>query len=281
MDRRVPEKPTSPKKLRRLFRDRVLIPHAITINDSVVEVFDPIVHRAVNTEMDRPNLMLDQGHDPRYACCERPVVVTGGELTADMLEIQYDESSRQYRAPLQLKANNGMFMIDDMGRQRVAPETVFNRWIVPMEEKLDYLHLGSGRHFSVPFDVVLIFSTNMHPLDLADEAFLRRIGYKIKVRLSRARDAYRSIWKDGVSRSRCDLRRGSSRLRSAGASCERRSPACFLVTPEISSGSRWTLATYVDHPRRLRKQHLRWAWSNYFVALMNDDRNVSMPIDNR
>jgi hypothetical protein len=125
------------QRLRRLFRDRTYIPHAIAVKDSVVEVFDPIVHKVITEERGASSLILEQGADPRYVCCERPVVVSGGELTADMLEIQYDAASRQYRAPLQLKANNGMFMIDDMGRQRVAPETVFNRWIVPMEEKKD------------------------------------------------------------------------------------------------------------------------------------------------
>ncbi len=263
------------QKLRRLFRDRVLIPHAITINDSVVEVFDPIVHKAIDTESDGPNLMLDQGHDPRYVCCERPVVVTGGELTADMLEIQYDESSRQYRAPLQLKANNGMFMIDDMGRQRVAPETVLNRWIVPMEEKLDYLHLGSGRHFSVPFDVVLIFSTNMHPLDLADEAFLRRIGYKIKFNYL-SRDAYRSIWKDecrdlGVIFDEEVLDFVLQELHA------KEEVGLLPCHPRDLLGIAVDLTTYVDHPRRLRKQHLRWAWSNYFVSLGNEDQNAMKP----
>jgi hypothetical protein len=257
------------QKLRRLFRDRTLIPYAIVINESVVEVFDPIMHKAIADEDGGPDLMLERGYDPRFVCCERPVVITGGELTADMLEVQYDAASRQYRAPLQLKANNGMFMIDDMGRQRVAPEVVFNRWIVPMEEKKDYLHLGSGRHFSVPFDTVLIFSTNMHPLDLADEAFLRRIGYKIKFE-HLAPEAYRRIWKGecdrlGVLFDREILEFVLQELH------EKKRVALLPCHPRDLLGIAVDLATYVDQPRTLTKQQMRWAWNNYFVEM--DDRN--------
>jgi hypothetical protein len=138
--------------------------------------------------------MLEQGHDPRYACCERPVVVSGGELTADMLEVSYDVATRVYSAPLQLKANCGLFLIDDLGRQRIAPAQLFNRWIVPMEEKKDYLSIGAGRHFCVPFRLVLAFSTNFDPLVLADDAFLRRIGYKVELRPI-TRDQYVRIWR--------------------------------------------------------------------------------------
>ena len=168
------------QQLVRLFPDETLMPYAIAINENVVEVFDPLLHRMVDLGIATPNIMLGRGHDPRYACCARPAVVSGGELTADMLDVHYDAATRRYQAPLQLKANNGIFIIDDMGRQRIAPEAVFNRWIVPLEEKNDYLTLGAGQHFSVPFDVVLVFSTNLHPTDIADEAFLRRIGYKIE-----------------------------------------------------------------------------------------------------
>jgi hypothetical protein len=214
--------------------------------------------------------MLGRGHDPRYVCCERPVVISGGELTADMLEVQYDAASRQYHAPLQLKANNGMFLIDDMGRQRVAPETVFNRWIVPMEEKKDYLHLGSGRHFSVPFDVILIFSTNMHPLDLADEAFLRRIGYKIKFDYL-APEAYRQIWKAecetlGVIFDQEILDFVLQELHA------KKRVGLLPCHPRDLLGIAVDLATYIDQPRILTKQHMRWAWNNYFVA-MDQDRS--------
>ena len=186
-------------RLARLFRDVVLIPHAIAVDETIVQVFDPLLHKAVRVG-DRQNIMLQHGHDARYVACERPVIVTGGELTIDMLDVRYDASTRQYEAPLQLKANNGMFVIDDLGRQRVAPDALLNRWIVPMNEHRDYHSLGSGRHFVAPFDVVLVFSSNMHPLELTDEAFLRRIGHKIYCGYV-SREGYEQIWE-----SVCDER---------------------------------------------------------------------------
>ena len=138
-------------------------------------------------------MMLNRGHDPRYVLCRRPVVITGGELAEHMLEVQYDPATRQYRAPLQLKANGGIFILDDLGRQRIPPATLLNRWIVPMEEKVDYLSLSTGQHFRTPFDVVLVFSTNLRPEALVDDAFLRRIGYKIEFQ-SLAPAQYHAIW---------------------------------------------------------------------------------------
>ncbi|MDD5036964.1 MAG: hypothetical protein PHE55_19735, partial [Methylococcaceae bacterium] len=126
--------------------------------------------------------------------CQRPSVVTGGELTLAMLELAHDPTTKQYFAPLQMKANNGIYMIDDLGRQRFRSADLLNRWIVPLEQKLDYLTVGSGTRFPVPFDVVLIFSTNMNPLTLADEAFLRRLGYKILFDVLTPAE-YEAIWR--------------------------------------------------------------------------------------
>jgi SpoVK/Ycf46/Vps4 family AAA+-type ATPase len=167
-------------RLANLFDDTILVPHAIAIGETVIQFFDPVYHKRVENSEDARHMMLDHGHDPRYLNCYRPMVMTGGELTLDMLELTYDAGTRRYHAPLQLKANNGVCMIDDLGRQRVQPVDLLNRWIVPMEERRDFLALGSGEHFPIPFEVVLIFSTNLDPLDLADEAFLRRLGYKIR-----------------------------------------------------------------------------------------------------
>jgi hypothetical protein len=257
------------QKLRRLFYDRTLIPHAISVNETIVSVFDPLMHRAATRESTSLDLRLEAGHDPRFVCCERPVVIAGGELTTDMLEIQYDSATRQYRAPLQLKANNGMFMLDDMGRQKAEPAAIFNRWIVPMEEKKDYLSLGSGRHFSVPFDVVLIFSTNMHPLELADEAFLRRIGYKIGFDYL-TRDQYRKIWQDacreyGVVFDAETLEFVLSELH------EKESVRLLPCHPRDLLGIAVDLAVYLGEPRHLTKDQLRWAWRNYFVSLKGSD----------
>jgi predicted ATPase with chaperone activity len=257
------------QKLTRLFHDRVLIPHAISINETVVGVFDPVAHRVAVPTASKPDLSLDTGYEPRFVCCARPVVIAGGELTVDMLEIQYDQATREYRAPLQLKANNGLFLIDDMGRQKVPPAAIFNRWIVPMEDKKDYLSLGGGRHFSVPFDVVLIFSTNMHPLDLADDAFLRRIGYKIGFEYL-SKDQYRKIWQDacrehGVVFDPEALEFVLTELH------ERESVPLLPCHPRDLLGIAVDLTVYLGQPRRLTKQQLRWAWRNYFVSFKDAD----------
>lgn len=157
---------------------QILMPHAIAVGDEIVGLFDPSLHEPVHRET-ATSLSLDEGVDPRLIECQRPVAITGGELTLDMLEIDYDANNRQSNMPVHAKATNGMFIIDDLGRQRTPVAEIFNRWIVPLEEQVDYLTLGSGRRFRMPFDMVLIFSSNLDPADLADDAFLRRIGYKI------------------------------------------------------------------------------------------------------
>lgn len=246
-----------------LFPDNTLLPYAIAIDEIVVEVYDPILHRPVDQGNASPNIMLEQGHDPRYVCCSRPRIVVGGELTADMLEIRYDSSTKRYQAPLQLKANNGIFIIDDMGRQRVAPETVFNRWIVPMEEKIDYLSLGSGRHFSVPFNVILLFSTNMHPTDIADEAFLRRIGYKIEFPTLRA-DEYQRIWEDFCSNNNisCDADVLDYTINALHAV---HGVALLPCHPRDLLSIAAERATYNGNGRHVDKEAMQQAWSNYFV----------------
>jgi hypothetical protein len=253
------------QKLVNLFPDTTLIPYAIAVNEVVIEVFDPILHRKVNLRTPDPNLMLESGYDPRFACCRRPVVISGGELTADMLEVHYNAATKQYEAPLQLKANNGVFIIDDMGRQRVAPETVFNRWIVPLEEKKDYLSLGAGRHFSIPFDTVLIFSTNLHPLDLADEAFLRRIGYKIEFPYLQP-DEYGLIWDQFCEQN--DITCEPDVLDFAlGTLYPKHQKPLLPCHPRDLLSIAVDRAAYRGESRRVAKEHLEWAWKNYFVAM--------------
>ncbi|PXX97373.1 AAA family ATPase [Halomonas sp. LBP4] len=184
------------RRLVRLLEGEVLIPHAILMGGKAVRCYDPAVHQALDDPAEAlpaAQLYLEDGHDPRYVRCHRPCVVTGGELTMERLEIQYDAATHIHQAPVQLLANNGMLVIDDLGRQRMSPTELFNRWIVPLEERRDFLALSNGYHFSVPFDVALVFSTNLDPLTLADAAFLRRIGYKIRFS-ALSRDAYLAIW---------------------------------------------------------------------------------------
>lgn len=250
--------------LPRLFKDDVLVPHAICVNESVVPVFDPLVHRALASER-TGSLMLGEGYDERFVRSERPVVITGGELVSEMLDVQYDNSTREYLAPLQLKANNGVFIIDDMGRQKVPPEEIFNRWIVPMEEKTDYLALGAGRHFSVPFDQVLIFSTNMNPLDLADEAFLRRIGYKIEFPTLKP-DEYAKIWSDFCAEH--GIVADDDVLGYAIDVLHAQSNTPLLPChPRDLLGMSVDQTKYLGLPRHITREHLSKAWNAYFVSM--------------
>jgi len=183
------------RHLNLLFGDSVLIPYAISIGHEIIQVFDPQLHKKIETPPASCSLHLNKGHDPRWIRCNRPLRITGGELTAEMLEVRFDPHSKTYMAPLQLKANNGILLIDDLGRQKVTTKQLFNRWIIPMEERRDFLSLQSGEHFEIPFELILIFSTNLNPRELVDEAFLRRLGYKIHFD-ALAEPLYRSIWFD-------------------------------------------------------------------------------------
>ncbi|MDH3512841.1 MAG: AAA family ATPase [Gammaproteobacteria bacterium] len=253
------------QRLARLFKQPVLIPHAVAIDDTVVQLFDPLVHKRLRQKPTSDNLKLEKGHDARFIVCERPVVITGGELTTEMLEVHYEPSTRLYEAPLQLKANNGLFIIDDMGRQKAPPAAIFNRWIIPMEEKRDYLTLGSGRHFTVPFDVVLVFSTNIHPLELADEAFLRRIGYKIEFR-SLTPEQYEHIWCDACASFNVAYEPHVLHFVINELHTKRR-VALLPCHPRDLLGMAVDHAAYEDSPNNINIEHLQWAWDNYFVSI--------------
>jgi hypothetical protein len=257
------------QRLIRLLDDAALVPYALAVGDSVIQVLDPAVHVPLHTSS-AAQVLLDDGYDPRFVLCRRPLVMTGGELTADMLEVQFDPDTRRYQAPLQLKATNGMFILDDLGRQRVSPQVVLNRWIVPMEEGTDHLKLHTGQHFSVLFDLVLVFSTNMDPAELADDAFLRRIGYKIRFPALNE-DQYQDIWKQV-----CGLH-----------AVEYDPAVCQLVidklhtpsgTPLLPCHPRDLIDMALDHSAyqgetdELRIESLRWAWRNYFLNSNNSHR---------
>ncbi|MBL4810924.1 MAG: ATPase [Rhodobacteraceae bacterium] len=163
--------------------DKIYIPRAIEYSGQVITVYDPIVHSAAQEDIDDPNsLRRTSGrYDTRYVLCERPTVVTGGELSLDMLDLVYNPTAKTYQAPLQLKSTGGIFIVDDLGRQAEPPQKLVNRWIVPLEESRDILALQSGEKFEVPFDTLVIFSTNFHPNEIFDKAALRRIFFKIKI----------------------------------------------------------------------------------------------------
>jgi predicted ATPase with chaperone activity len=161
------------ERMLRVYQDAVLMPYAVEVDNQVISLYDPVVHQKLG--------MDDADVDPRWTLCRRPCIVVGGELIPSMLELRLDEASGIYAAPLQMKANNGIFIIDDFGRQLMSPRDLLNRWIVPLDRRVDYLMLRYGIKFQIPFELMVVFSTNLEPSDLADEAFLRRIHNKIFV----------------------------------------------------------------------------------------------------
>jgi hypothetical protein len=168
----------------------IFVPYAVEIEGQIMIVFDPVYHLPVEgsnpfeiSENDEEPAWLKAppGYDMRFVKVRRPVVLTGGELTLEQLDLQYDTYTKMYQAPFQVKANGGVLILDDFGRQRVPPKDLLNRWIVPLEKRLDFLTLHTGGKFPVPFDTLLIISTNLEPSQLVEEAFLRRIHYKVMI----------------------------------------------------------------------------------------------------
>lgn len=160
-------------RLPRIYDDVIVIPYAVEVDGQIILVFDPTVHEKVEE--------VHSDLDPRWVPCRRPCITVGGELDLNMLELRRDELSGTYVAPPQMKANNGIFIIDDFGRQIISPQHLLNRWIVPLDRRVDYLTLSYGVKFQIPFEILVVFATNLDPGRLADDAFLRRIRNKVHV----------------------------------------------------------------------------------------------------
>jgi len=157
-----------------LAQDEVWIPYAVEVDGQIITVYDPSIHKRVAESE-------PEDRDARWLLCQRPSVLVGGELTAEMLDLQFNATSKFYVAPAQMKANNGVLIIDDFGRQRLRPEELLNRWVVPLDRKIDFLTLAGGKKIEVPFEMLVVFASNMDPAQLVDPAFLRRIQTKIKI----------------------------------------------------------------------------------------------------
>ncbi len=174
-----------------LFQQPIHVPYALEIDSQIIKIYDEALHNPFIDNADDVRQVVDtfssvsslqaDGFDSRWMICRRPIAIAGGELTLDMLELRYDTEAKFYDAPLHMKALNGVFLIDDFGRQRVSPTDLLNRWIVPLENRIDFLKLKTGKSFTIPFDELVVFSTNLSPCDLMDPAFLRRIPYKILI----------------------------------------------------------------------------------------------------
>jgi predicted ATPase with chaperone activity len=179
-----------------VFQDVIFVPYAVEVEGQIIRVFDPSVHTEVKAEEageDDLVFVRQDEYDQRWVPCRRPFVITGGELTLEMLDLRYDPTGHYYEAPLHMKALGGCFLIDDFGRQLVSPANLLNRWIVPLESRIDFLKLHTGKSFSIPFEEMVIFSTNLEPEQLMDPAFLRRLPYKIEVG-SPTEERYRRIF---------------------------------------------------------------------------------------
>ena len=167
------------QSIRNMLTGEMVIPHAVEVEGSLIRVFDPVNHEAVASNDADTGLAGGPREDRRWIRCRRPLVTVGGELTLDALDLYYSPQTGVYRAPVQAVANGGVLVIDDFGRQRCSPRELLNRWIVPLENRVDYLTLQSGQKFEIPLMVFMVFATNVKPADLVDEAFLRRIRYKV------------------------------------------------------------------------------------------------------
>src|SRR4029077_18047590 len=170
-------------------QDRVWIPYAVEVDGQIIVVYDPLVHRSVPAE-ESPKC------DKRWVLCQRPTVMVGGELTIEMLDLEFNPATKFYVGPAQMKANNGVLIIDDFGRQRIRPEELLNRWVVPLDRRVDFLTLAGGKKLEIPFELIVVFSTNLNPATLADAPFLRRIPTKIKlneVTLEEFKEIFRRI----------------------------------------------------------------------------------------
>ncbi|MBW2011590.1 MAG: ATPase, partial [Deltaproteobacteria bacterium] len=250
-------KTTIAETIGKVLPETVFMPHALLAGGEIITVYDPANHTPAE-----PDPGADET-DPRWVLTRRPIVMAGGELTLKTLDLEFNPISKFYEAPLQMKANNGLFIVDDFGRQQMDPKRLINRWIVPLERRTDLLTLQTGMKFEIPFDQLVIFATNMEPKSLVDEAFLRRIRYKIKIDHPEL-DEYEAIFQkicgsNGITFKKeifNDLidnyyRRTNIKLNA----CHPRDIIDHIIDD----------AYYYDRPPELTREVIAKAWKNYFV----------------
>jgi predicted ATPase with chaperone activity len=251
------------ESLLRLIRGTIHVPYALIVDGEIIQVFDPMIHRRVDAEKPKGSLDNRTRGDERWVACHRPVAISGGELTIDMLNLQYDHVAGYYQAPAHVKANNGLYIVDDLGRQQIKPEQLMNRWIVPMDRRRDYLTLHTGGSFEIPFDVRLVFSTNLAPKAIADEAFLRRLGYKIYVGPV-SESEYERIFRQVCVEFDVEFHAGTF---EALLNMHRRlSKPTFACYPRDLIAQVRDYATYREWPVDLTPQLIEWAWHSYFAT---------------
>lgn len=251
------------EQIHRLLPGTVAVPHAIHVAGEVVRVFDPHWHTPLgDINAGRTPLDSRERADARWVSCRRPCVMAGGELTLSMLDLSWESGAGTYEAPPHLKANNGLFIVDDLGRQRVTPRELMNRWIVPMERRHDHLVLRSGAKFTVPFDLVLVFATNLGPAELDDAAFLRRLGHKIGVG-PMGRGAFLALLRDECTRQGLVLRPEAADLlldRLYPEHGRERLPAHAAELPRLAASR----CRYLGEPPVLTPAAMQHAWDSSF-----------------
>jgi predicted ATPase with chaperone activity len=258
------------ERLRGLLHGAIALPHAIMIDGEVVPFYDPVQHRVLADAVPGEQPAVDsidklRSIDLRWIRgVQRPATLTGGELTMEMLDLRFDPNTRLYQAPPHLKANNGIFIIDDLGRQRCSPLELMNRWIVPMDRAIDYLSLHTGHVFQVPFDVVVVFSSNFLPERLSDGAFLRRLGYKIEVP-PQTEAEYERIFRQVCQQSGVEFDPDAYRY-LLQEKHEREQVPLLACYPRDLIRQVLDLARYEATAPVLNRAVLDWAWHNYFAG---------------
>jgi predicted ATPase with chaperone activity len=245
-------------RLRLIYRDAVWIPYAVEVDGQIVTVYDPATHRKAT------QASIGDG-DKRWVLCERPCVLAAGEFSPEMLELQFDPVSQIYSAPLQMRANNGLLIVDDFGRQCIRPEALLNRWLSPLDRRVDYLSLASGTKFAIPFDLFVVFATNLDPKLLADGAYQRRIPNKINLDYATP-EQFMEIF-----RRECKLRLLSPKLGIAEwladyLSTKMRQPLRQCYPRDLLQQLFWS-STYLGVEPCLSIEALEQACRNYFPAV--------------
>jgi len=240
-----------------IYHDRVWIPYAVEVDSQIITVYDPALHK-----LDEKAESGDG--DGRWVRCHRPRVIVGGELTVEMLDLQFHPVSKYYTAPLQMKANNGALILDDFGRQRIRPEELLNRWTVPLDRRIDFLTLLGGGTLEIPFDLFVVFATNLDPTKLAEEAFLRRIHNKIKVD-NLNREQFHQVFERLCKRSNVayDRKLVDYLIDLLTTEWKQALRPCYPL--DLLNHVLWT-AQYEGRPPHLDKETLDQACRNYFVA---------------
>jgi len=237
----------------------VYLPYAIIVERQIISVYDPVNHIPVRQEKKAEEV------DQRWLLVKRPVIMTGGELTLRMLDLEFNPVTKFYEAPLQMKANNGLFIVDDFGRQLVPPQNLLNRWIVPLERRVDFLSLHTGVKFDIPFDQLTVFSTNIEPKHLVDEAFLRRIRYKILIDHPTEQE-YETIFKRVCEANGIPFKKDMLNYLMTEF-YNKRSVKLNACHPRDIIDHIIDSSHYYNYSPELTKEGIASAWKNYFVEM--------------